>query len=58
MPIACAAISSEAPNRPGSPACSGRVNAVAAGFQRRMGEELVKQSAEQLLTSMKQQLER
>jgi hypothetical protein len=36
----------------------GRVNAVTAGFQRRMGEELVKQSAEQLLTSMKQQLER
>ena len=36
----------------------GRVNAVAAGFQRRMGEELVKQSAEQLLTSMKQQLEK
>ncbi len=36
----------------------GRVNAVAAGFQRRVGEELVKQSAEQLLTSMKQQLEK
>ena len=36
----------------------GRVNAVAAGFQRRVGEELVKQSAEQLLSSMKQQLER
>ena len=28
----------------------GRVNAVAAGFQRRVGEELVKQSAEQLLS--------
>ena len=36
----------------------GRVNAVAAGLQRRVGEELVKQSAEQLLTSMKQQLEK
>jgi hypothetical protein len=36
----------------------GRVNAVAASLQRRAGEELVKQSAEQLLTSMKQQLEK
>ena len=36
----------------------GRVNAAAAGLQRRVGEELVKQSAEQLLTSMKQALEK
>jgi hypothetical protein len=36
----------------------GRVNTVAASLQRRVGEELVKQSAEQLLTSMKQALER
>ena len=36
----------------------GRVSAVAAGVQRRVGEELVKQSAEQLLKSMKQALEK